>query len=69
MPEQNGVRREAIPLQDAAIILDVSVKTLRRWGASSPPRISLIRVGPRLLRVPRDEIVRIRQTRIQQGHV
>lgn len=55
---------EAIPLADAAVILSVCEKTLRRWSKASPPRIEIIRLGPKLLFVPRDEIARLRKQRI-----
>lgn len=57
-------RPEALSLQHAAAILQVSEKTLRRWGKESPPRIVLIRLGKKILRVPRDEIARLRQQRM-----
>lgn len=49
---------EAISLQRAARLLDVHEDTLKRWCKRG--KIELIRVGPRLLRVPRSEIARLR---------
>lgn len=56
---------EAISLQHAAVVLGVSERTLRRWGKSG--RLELVRVGPKLLRVPRDVLARLRRQREQVG--
>lgn len=64
MADHSKPGAEAITLQRAAVLLSVSEKTLRRWGKASPPKIILIRLGDRLLRVPRDEIARLRAQRI-----
>lgn len=53
--------REAISIQDAAIILGVCEKTLRNWKKRGI--IEMIRIGPKLLRIPRDEIARLRRQR------
>lgn len=53
--------REGISLQDAAIVLDVSERTLRRWIKSD--QIEAVRVGPKLLRIPRDVLARLRRQR------
>src|SRR4051812_31067585 len=58
---------EAIPLQDAAVILQVSDKTLRRWWKSG--RLELVRVGPKLLRMPKDVLVRLRRQQFEEGRV
>lgn len=52
------VAREALSLKRAAHLLDVHVNTLRRWWKGG--RIQLIRVGPKLLRMPRSEVARLR---------
>lgn len=53
--------REAISLQRAAYLLDVHEDTLRRWWKAG--RIVIVRIGPKLLRVPKSEIVRLRLER------
>lgn len=52
---------EAISLQDAAIILQVSERTIRRWWKTGD--IELVRVGPKLLRVPKDVLAKLRSRR------
>ena len=49
---------EALSLQHTAVLLDVCVNTLRNWIKTGKLKAS--RCGPRLLRVPRSEIVRLR---------
>lgn len=56
-----ATKAEAISLQQAAIVLGVSERTIRRWGKSG--RLELVRVGPKLLRVPRDVLARMRRQR------
>lgn len=56
-PADRGVR-EALSLKRAAYLLDVHEDTLRRWWKTG--KILMIRVGPKLLRVPRSEIARLR---------
>jgi len=53
--------REAISLQRAAFLLDVHEDTLRRWWKSG--RLVIVRIGPKLLRVPKSEIARLRVER------
>lgn len=51
--------REALTLQEAARILGVHEDTLKNWARRG--LLKIIRVGPRLLRVPREEISRLRK--------
>jgi excisionase family DNA binding protein len=53
------VSREALSLQEAARLLSVHEDTLKNWYRRG--FIELIRVGPRLWRVPRSEITRLRK--------
>jgi hypothetical protein len=52
---------EALSLQEAARLLSVHEDTLINWFRRDPPFIQLIKVGPRLWRVPKSEIARIRK--------
>jgi excisionase family DNA binding protein len=52
---------EALSLQEAARLLSVHEDTLLNWFRRDPPVIRLIKVGPRLWRVPRSEILRLRK--------
>ena len=61
-----GVGHEALSLQDAARLLSVHEDTLKNWHKRG--WIKLIRIGPRLLRVPRSEIARLKkQNKAEQG--
>lgn len=51
--------REAVSLKRAAYLLDVHEDTIRRWWKDG--KILVIRVGPKLLRVPRSEIAKLRK--------
>lgn len=53
---------EAVSLQLTAEVLDISVLTLRRMIKRG--HIRAHRVGPKLIRIPRDEIARIRTVRM-----
>lgn len=53
---------EAISVQMAADILDVSTATIRRWIRHR--YLKAYRVGPILIRIPRSEIARIRTIRL-----
>ena len=53
------VRTEAFSLQRSAVLLDVSVMTLRRWIKDG--RLRAFRAGPKLLRIPLDELQRMRK--------
>lgn len=55
------VRPEAFSLQRSAVLLGVSVSTLRRWIKSNELRA--FRAGPKLLRIPLDELKRLRKKR------
>jgi excisionase family DNA binding protein len=63
MASRYDSRPEAISVQRAAVLLDVSERTIRRWGKSG--RLELVRVGPKLLRVPRDVLSQMRHQRAQ----
>jgi excisionase family DNA binding protein len=54
-------RPEAISLQCAARILSVSESTVRRWIRGG--YLEAVRTGPRLLRIPKDELARFRASR------
>lgn len=54
-----GVNREALSLQEAAIVLGVHEDTLVNWHKRGI--IKLVKTGPRLWRVPREEIARLRR--------
>lgn len=49
---------EAVSVQHAAIILDVHVNTIYNWIESGV--VIAVHIGPRLLRIPRSEIARLR---------
>lgn len=53
---------EAVSVQQTATILDVSVGTVRRWIRFG--YIKAYRVGPQLIRIPRSELVRMRDVRL-----
>lgn len=53
---------EAVSPQQVAEILDVSLLTVRRWIYKG--YIRAYRVGPKLVRIPRTEILRMRAVRI-----
>jgi len=52
---------EAISLQEAARILSLSESTIRRLIRHG--QLEAIRLGPRLLRIPRSELARLRLKR------
>lgn len=54
------VRPEAISVQTAAVLLDVHENTIFNWIRMG--FIVAVRVGPRLVRIPRSEISRLRAT-------
>lgn len=58
MSPREKVIPEALSLQRAARLLDVHEDTIRNWWKAG--RIEVVRCGPKLLRVPRSEIARIR---------
>lgn len=55
------VPREALSLQEAAVLLGVHEDTLKNWHKSG--YLELVKTGPRLWRVPREEIARLRRLR------
>lgn len=56
---------EAVSVQQAAAILSVSPNTIRRWIRRK--FLLAYRVGPLLVRIPRSEIARMRQHRLDYG--
>lgn len=52
------VRPEALSIQAAAVLLSVSEKTIRRRIKDGD--IEAVRVGPRLWRIPKDVIAKLR---------
>lgn len=52
------MKPEAISVQTAALLLDVHENTIYAWIRSGV--IVAVRTGPRLLRIPRSEISRLR---------
>lgn len=56
-----NVPREALSLQEAAHLLGVHEDTLKRWHRTGFVR--LVKIGPRLWRVPIDEFRRLRALR------
>lgn len=60
-----SVQREAISLQEAAHLLGVHEDTLKNWHRRGV--ITLVKCGPRLWRVPRDEIKRLRRGQTKQN--
>jgi len=55
-----------VPLAEGSAYSHLSIKTLRRYGAAG--RITLYRVGPKLLQVDLDEIDRIIRPVPAAGH-
>ena len=53
---------EAVSIQRAALLLDVHEDTIRRWIRTGD--LEAVRVGPKLLRIPRDVIARLRRARV-----
>lgn len=51
---------EAISIQRAAIILDVHENTIYNWIRSG--YLKAIKIGPRIVRIPRSELSRLRTT-------
>lgn len=58
----NQVKPEALSIQDVAVILGVHENTVRNWIAEGI--LVAVRVGPKLLRVPRSELTRLRLGRL-----
>jgi excisionase family DNA binding protein len=54
-------RREGISIQHAAIILGVHEDTIRRWVKNG--YLLAVRCGPKLLKIPRSELARLRRDR------
>lgn len=52
------VRPEAISVQMAALILDVHENTIHNWIRAGI--LVAVKTGPRLIRIPRSEIARLR---------
>lgn len=61
-PDMTPVRPEAISVQTAAILLDVHANTIYNWIRAGV--IIAVRTGPRLIRIPRSEIARLRSSQI-----
>lgn len=66
MPEKQSPRNrrerrhpELIGLPEAADYCDVSYRTIRRWISSG--RLNAVRIGPRLLKVKRSEVIALSQ--------
>lgn len=55
------VNREALSLQEAARLLGVHEDTLINWYKRG--LIELVKMGPKLWRVPREEIARLRKAK------
>lgn len=56
------MKPEAISVQLAAQLLDVHEETVYRWIRAGV--IEAVRIGPRLIRIPRLEIARLRLNRV-----
>ena len=56
------LKPEALSVQAAAVLLSVSEKTIRRRIKAG--EIEAVRIGPKLLRIPRDVIARLRRDRL-----
>ena len=56
------IKPEAISVQVAAQVLDVHEETIYRWIRAG--FIEAVKTGPRLLRIPRSEIARLRTNRV-----
>ncbi len=54
-----AVPKEAISLQEAARLLSVHEDTLKNWYRRG--LIQLVKMGPRLWRVPKSEVSRLRK--------
>jgi excisionase family DNA binding protein len=52
------VKPEGLSIQTVAALLDVHENTIRNWIKAG--YIKAVRTGPHLIRIPRDEVVRIR---------
>lgn len=61
-PIPRKIREEAVSPQKFAQVLGISVTTTYRWIKRGYVRA--YRVGPQIIRIPRTEIVRMRQHRI-----
>jgi excisionase family DNA binding protein len=57
------VRPEAISVQTAAALLDVHENTIYNWIKAGV--LVAVRTGPRLVRIPRSEISRLRTSTIR----
>lgn len=57
-PTRPLVRPEGLSLKEVAIILGVHEETVRRWWKAGV--IAGERVGPKLIRIPRSELARLR---------
>lgn len=58
-----AIRPEAISVQTAAVLLDVHENTIYNWIRAGI--IIGVRTGPRLVRIPRSEIARLRTSAIR----
>lgn len=58
------VSREALSLQEAARLLGVHEDTLKNWARRGV--LEMFRCGPRLWRVPKSEIQRLRNAKQRQ---
>ncbi len=54
---------DVVSIQRAARLLDVHPNTIRNWIARG--EIDAVRVGPRVRRIPRQELIRIRSLRTE----
>lgn len=54
----SDLKPEAISIQTAAILLEVHENTIYNWIREGV--IVAVRLGPRLIRIPRSEIARLR---------
>lgn len=60
MSTEQIVKSEGLSVQAVAILLDVHENTVYNWIHTDV--ITAIRIGPRLFRIPRSEISRLRST-------
>lgn len=57
------VRREAFTMREVSVILNVCDETIRKMVHAG--KIHAVRVGPRMIRIPRSEVARLAANRVR----